>query len=153
MLLLALILVITFGTAPIGADSKVPAINVDASGVALYGYDAVAYFSEHTPVKGDTRFAFTWSGATWLFSTPANRDRFAASPDSYAPQFGGYCSWAVSRNYTADTDPEAFDIVNGKLYLNYSNAVQLRWKLDRAGNIRKAEQNWPRLAAPAKGTK
>jgi hypothetical protein len=153
MLLLALILVITFGTAPIAADGPVPAVSVDASGVALHGYDAVAYFSEHAAEKGDARFAFTWSGATWLFATAENRDRFAESPGSYAPQFGGYCSWAVSRNYTADIDPEAFDIVNGRLYLNYSKAVQLRWKLDRAGNIRKAEQNWPKLAAPAKGTK
>jgi hypothetical protein len=153
MRVLALIFVITFRSAPVGADGPVPAVNVDASGVALHGYDAVAYFSQHAAVKGDARFALTWSGATWLFATASNRDRFADNPASYAPQFGGYCSWAVSRNYTADIEPEAFDVVNGKLYLNYSKAVQLRWKLDRAGNIGKAEQNWPRLVAPAKGTK
>jgi len=148
----ALILTFVINSVGLWAD-PVKAINADAAGLALHGYDAVAYFQAHEAVKGDERFTFNWNGATWRFSSAANRDRFAQNPDAYAPQFGGYCSWAVSRNYTADVDPHAFDIVAGKLYLNYSIAVQLRWKVDRAANIDKAAQNWPKLVAPAKGTK
>ena len=150
MRLLALFLTLTLQS---GASAPVKPVNADPSGLALHGYDAVAYFIDHKAVEGKASFTYAWHGATWRFSTAANRDRFAQAPDAYAPQFGGYCSWAVSRNYTADVDPEAFDVVNGKFYLNYSKMVQLRWKVDRAGNIRNAEQNWPKLVAPARGTK
>jgi hypothetical protein len=127
------------------ADGPVKAINTDESGLALKGFDAVAYFVDGKAVAGLPQFEHQWSGARWRFSTAAHRDRFAQSPETYAPQFGGYCAWAVSRNYTADIDPEAFEIVGGKLYLNYSKLVQLRWKMSREENIRKGEQNWPRL--------
>jgi len=70
---------------------------------------------------------------------------FAADPAKYAPQFGGYCAWAVSRNYTADIDPAAWKIVGGKLYLNYSKGVQQKWETDVTGNLSKAEANWPKL--------
>lgn len=129
----------------VSADGPVKAVNADESGVALKGFDAVAYFVDGKAVPGLPQFEHTWSGTRWRFASAANRDRFAQAPEAYAPQFGGYCAWAVSRNYTADTDPEAFDIVNGKLYLNYSKLVQLRWKMSREENIRKGEQNWPRL--------
>lgn len=122
-------------------------VNVDADGVALHGHDPVAYFTAGKAVLGTTQFEYTWEGATWRFSSAANRDAFAKSPAAYAPQFGGYCAWAVSRNYTADIDPAAFAVVNGKLYLNYSTLVQARWRLDRDGNITKAEANWPGLLA------
>jgi hypothetical protein len=128
-------------------------VNTDASGLALHGYDAVAYFSDGKPVEGSATFEHQWNGATWRFVSAANRDRFAQDPGAYAPQFGGYCAWAVSRNYTADIDPAAFDIVNGKLFLNYSKLVRLRWKVDRAENIRKADHNWPRLTQAVKGAK
>jgi YHS domain-containing protein len=138
---------------PLIADEPVNAVNTDSAGLALKGHDAVAYFTDGRSVKGSTTHEHQWAGATWRFATAENRDRFAQHPEAYAPQFGGYCAWAVSRNYTADIDPEAFDIVNGKLYLNYSKLVQLRWKVQRDVNIRKAEQNWPKLTPPAKGTK
>jgi YHS domain-containing protein len=138
---------------PVAADEPVKPVNTDSAGVALKGYDVVTYFTDGKPVKGSTAHEHHWAGATWRFATPENRDRFAQHPEAYAPQFGGYCAWAVSRNYTAEIDPEAFDIVNGKLYLNYSKLVQLRWKVWRAEYIRKAEQNWPKLTQPAKGTK
>jgi len=149
----ALILALAMTTAGIAADGSVKPVNTDAAGLALHGYDPVAYFVERTPVKGSDTFTYHWNGATWRFASAGNRDRFVASPESYAPQFGGYCAWAVSRNYTADVDPEAFDIVDGKLYLNYSKLVQMRWKVGREGNIRRAEQNWPKLVQQAKGTK
>ena len=125
------------------------AVNVDAEGVALHGHDPVAYFTDGKAVPGAARFEHQWNGARWRFSSAANRDAFAKAPDTYAPQFGGYCSWAVSRNYTADVDPNAFAVVNGKLYLNYSTDVQTRWRVDRDGNITKAEANWPGLRAKA----
>lgn len=135
------------------ADGPVAPVNTDERGLALKGYDAVAYFVEGKPVPGSAEFEHDWNGATWRFVSAANRDRFAEQPEAYAPQFGGYCAWAVSRNYTADVDPEAFDVVNGKLYVNYSKLVQLRWKAGRAENIRRAERNWPKLSQAMKETK
>lgn len=154
MLRTALILTLLIYAAPgAAADDRVNAVNTDRSGAAIKGYDAVAYFSHGKPVKGLPMHQHEWAGAIWRFATAQNRERFAQNPEAYAPQFGGYCAWAVSRNYTADIDPEAFEIANGKLYLNYSKLVQLRWNVNRDENIRKGEQNWPTLAPPAKGTK
>jgi len=115
-------------------------------GVAIRGTDPVAYFEEGRPVPGRPEFAFTWDGATWRFASAANRDRFAASPERYAPAYGGFCAWAVSQGYTAPTDPRAWRIVEGRLYLNYDLSVQRRWERDIPGNIARAETNWPRLA-------
>lgn len=125
-------------------------VNVDAQGVTLHGYDAVAYHTEGRAVPGNSQFEHVWSGATWRFASAANRDRFAASPERYAPQFGGYCAWAVSRNYTADIDPQAFAVVDAKLYVNYSTLVQARWRLDRDANIAAGHKNWPGLRAQAR---
>ena len=144
----------TVGGAALGMAQGPPAaaVKVDAQGVALHGHDAVAYFIVGKAVPGTPRFEHQWNGARWRFSSAANRDAFAKAPEHYAPQFGGYCSWAVSRHYTADIDPNAFIVVNGKLYVNYSTAVQARWQVDRDGNITKAGGNWPGLLAqvPAK---
>lgn len=114
-------------------------------GVALDGYDPVAYFTEGRPVEGRAELRHEWNGAVWHFSTPEHRDLFAADPAKYAPQYGGYCAWAVSQGYTADIDPDAWKIVDGKLYLNYDLEVQKRWEQDVPGNIRKADEQWPRL--------
>lgn len=127
-------------------------INVDAKGVALHGYDAVAYFTDGKAVAGLPQFETAWSGATWRFASAANRDRFARTPEQFAPQFGGYCAWAVSRNYTADIDPNAFAVVDGKLYVNYSSLIQARWRLSRDENIQKGHANWPGLKAQAAGS-
>ena len=148
-----ILLFLTQAVSALAADEPVKPVNTDSAGLALKGYDAIAYFTAGKPVQGSTAHEYQWAGATWRFASAENRERFAQDPEAYAPQFGGYCAWAVSRNYTADIDPQAFDIVNGKLYLNYSKLVQLRWKVQRDQNIRKAEQNWPKLTQPAKGTK
>lgn len=148
---MAAVMVTISAWAGLGAQGPPAApLNVDAQGVTLKGYDAVAYFTEGKAVAGLPQFEFTWGGARWRFATAANRDRFAKAPEQFAPQFGGYCAWAVSRNYTADIDPQAFAVVDGKLYVNYSTFVQARWRLDRAGNIAKGHQNWPGLLAQAK---
>jgi len=112
-------------------------------GTAIDGTDPVAYFTEGRPVEGSSDFTHDWNGATWRFSSAENRARFAANPEAYAPQYGGYCAWAVSQGYTASTDPEAWKIVDGKLYLNYSKSVQTTWERDIAGNIRAGDANWP----------
>ena len=118
-----------------------------ADGAAIRGYDAVAYFTDGKPVKGSAQFEHTWKGAAWRFASAANRDAFAAMPEKYAPQYGGYCAWAVSRNYTASTDPDAWRVADGKLYLNYSKSVQENWAKDVPGNVAKADANWPGIMA------
>ena len=116
-------------------------------GVALDGYDAVAYFTDGRPVEGSKEFTFDWQGASWRFATAAHRDLVAAAPEKYAPQYGGYCAWAVAHGYTADIDPEAWSIVEGRLYLNYSLEVRGKWEQDVPGYIAKGDQNWPGLRA------
>lgn len=113
--------------------------------VALKGYDAVAYFEQAKPVEGSRQYEVQWNGATWRFASAASKQKFLAAPQAYAPQYGGYCAWAVSRNYTADADPHAWKIVGGKLYLNYNRKVQKSWEEDVPGNIAKADANWPKL--------
>ena len=117
------------------------------AGVAIEGTDPVAYFEEGKPVAGSSDFEHEWMGATWRFASAANRDRFAADPEKYAPEYGGYCAWAVSQGYTAKIDPAAWKIVDGKLYLNYSKDVQTQWSADIPGNITKGDANWPKIKA------
>lgn len=112
---------------------------------AIRGYDPVAYFTEGKPVPGDAEFRHDWNGATWLFASRENRDRFAAEPARYAPQFGGFCAFGLSRGYKVGTDPAAFTIHGDKLYLNYSLPVRATWLQDTEAYIRKGESNWKTL--------
>ncbi|MEM7490030.1 MAG: YHS domain-containing (seleno)protein [Pseudomonadota bacterium] len=112
-------------------------------GTAIDGTDPVSYFTEGRPIEGESDITYDWNGATWRFASVENRDLFAAAPEDYAPQYGGYCVWAVSQGYTASTDPEAWNIVDGKLYLNYNMEVQARWEGDIPGHIASADGNWP----------
>jgi YHS domain-containing protein len=114
---------------------------------AISGYDAVAYFTQGKPIKGDKKFSANYKGATWFFASAANRDSFLKDPEKYAPQFGGYCAWAVSQGYTASADPEAWKIVNGKLYLNYDKSIQAKWEKEIPKNINSGDKNWPALLA------
>lgn len=114
-------------------------------GLAIKGYDPVAYFEGSGPIKGNKSFAHTWKGARWLFASEEHRARFAAEPEKFAPQYGGYCAWAVAQGYTADIDPTAWRVVEGRLYLNYDANVQEKWLKDVPGHIRKADENWPKL--------
>lgn len=133
------------GALLLAAKDPVDAVNRGKDGLALKGYDAVAYFKESNAVKGNPSFQHSWMGATWQFSSAANLAEFQANPAKYAPQFGGYCAWAVSKNYTADADPQAWKIVDGKLYVNYNKDVQKMWEKDMGERIRSAESNWPKL--------
>jgi YHS domain-containing protein len=120
-------------------------IDTNWRGLAIGGYDPVAYFTEGRPVEGTSDFTTEWKGATWRFASVAHRDAFVANPDKYAPQYGGYCAWAVAHDKTAAIDPEAWRIVDGKLYLNYSKDIQKQWEQDVPGYIGKADAIWPRL--------
>jgi YHS domain-containing protein len=113
------------------------------SSEAIHGYDPVAYFKEGKPVKGKKEVAFTWKGATWLFSSEQNRTDFKTNPDKFSPQFGGYCAYGVADGHKAPTSPDAWTIVDGKLYLNYDTDVRALWNKDRDGFIKKANGNWP----------
>lgn len=125
------------------AAAQKPEVFSDRAG-AIRGYDPVAYFAEGKPVKGNAQFTHAWKGATWRFASAANRDRFAAAPEKYAPQYGGYCAYGVASGYAVKTEPDAWRVVDGKLYLNYDRGVQASWAKDPAGYIRKADDNWPK---------
>ena len=118
-------------------------VNTDRHGVAVNGYDVVAYFTDMQPVKGTPEFTHEWNGATWQFASASHRDLFAANPEKYTPAYGGYCAWAVSKGSTAPIDPEAWTIVDGRLFLNYSMSIRKKWEADRASRIAMADANWP----------
>lgn len=120
-------------------------INKNAEGVTLKGFDPVAYFTESKPLPGRKEFQYEWSGAKWYFVNQANRESFMKDPAKYAPQYGGYCAYAVSKGYTADISPKAWKIVGGKLYLNNGVIAASLWGRDIPGNIEKAEKNWPEI--------
>jgi YHS domain-containing protein len=138
-LLAALMLVLA--PAPVRAEDEV--FTTEAG--AIRGYDPVAYHLESRAVPGSAALTHEWNGATWRFASEANRALFAADPARYAPAYGGYCAYGTAHGYKVSTDPEAFAIVDGRLYLNYSRPVQLTWNLDRPGYIRRANENWRTL--------
>ena len=128
-----------------GATLAAGPLNLDASGVAIHGYDPVAYFVDIKPVKGRADYSATAQGATYWFSNEANLMAFKADPTKYEPQFGGYCAYGVAKGFKPDIDPTAFKIIDGKLYLNLSPAVQTRWQEDIPGYITQATKNWSTL--------
>lgn len=122
-------------------------VTYQSSGAAINGYDPVAYFTEKKAVKGITSHSFKWNGAEWRFANVENMATFRTAPEKYAPKYGGYCAYAVSRGYTAPTDPDAWSVVDGALYLNYSKGVRSRWNSDQAANIVTGDKNWPGIRA------
>jgi YHS domain-containing protein len=122
----------------------------EKGGVALRGYDAVAYFKDNKPVQGAAEYKAEYKGSTFLFSSAANRDAFAADPSKYAPQYGGWCAYGTAGGYKAATDPAAFSVIGGKLYLNYNQDVRKQWSRDTPGFIAKADRNWPAVSQQSK---
>jgi YHS domain-containing protein len=112
---------------------------------AIRGYDPVAYFKSSKAVKGDKKFAVYYKGANWYFASEENKNEFKAKPSKFEPQYGGYCAYAVSQGYTADTDPDAFAVVDGKLYLNYDEDIAGKWQKKRDEYIKAANANWPKV--------
>jgi len=137
----ALTLAFAFASSALAASE----FNVDANGLGLKGYDPVAYFEEGTAVPGSADYTATNDGVTYQFASAEHRDAFTANPDKYSPQFGGFCAMAAAMGKKFDVEPEAFRVVDGKLYLNVNKKVQAKWLEDVPGNIAKAEQNWPNI--------
>ena len=138
-------LIATLAAAPaLAAAAGAEPVHAEGS-VAIDGTDPVAYFTKGRPVAGDPALSHTWNGATWRFASAANRAAFAAEPESYAPQYGGWCAWAVAEGYLAPTVPEAWAIVDGMLYLDFSRRIQRRWERDIPGHIARGDANWPGL--------
>ena len=122
----------------------------EKEGVAIRGYDPVAYFTEKKAVKGSGAHKAEYGKSTFHFASQGNRDAFAANPARYAPQYNGYCAFGVAGGYKAAIDPAAFTVVDDKLYLNYNRAVQKQWSADIPGFIAKAGKNWPAVARQTK---
>ena len=112
------------------------------NGYAINGYDVVEYFLSAKPVKGDTGIVVVWKDAKWLFANRENAALFTSNPQRYAPQYGGYCAYGLSRGYKAPTMEDAWSIVDQKLYFNYNRDVRKTWDKDQQGYIRKADSNW-----------
>ena len=113
--------------------------------IAIKGYDPVAYFEVGKALQGNKTFTFKWHDMTWYFVSKENLDVFAADPEKYAPQYDGYCAWAMTEAQKAQTDPEVWKIVGGKLYLNCSRSTYEKWIKDIPGNIKKADLNWSKI--------
>lgn len=111
-------------------------------GVAIHGYDPVAYFTDQKPVKGSKSYTATYHGATFYFASVAHRDTFKSDPDRYAPQYGGYCAFGAAEGHKAPTEPGAFSVVNDKLYLNYNSDVMTTWRQDVPGYVKQADARW-----------
>ena len=120
-------------------------INTNAEGVALKGYDAVAYFTQNQAVMGKSEIQDEWMGVRWYFANEEHKQAFIKNPEKYAPQYGGYCAFAVSQGSKADIDPDAWTVIDGKLYLNVNQAVRTRWLQNSAVYIQKADENWSRM--------
>ena len=134
-----------------GAAESAPQVYTESSsGLAIRGTDPVAYFTEGQAVGGDSEYETEYQGATWRFSSAENQELFESDPEAYAPQYGGYCAKALSEGNVVSTDPEAWRIVDDKLYLNYSPAVQAQWLEDIEGNIQLADEMWPNVLVGAK---
>lgn len=123
-------------------DSGAKLINKTAEGLAIKGYDAVAYRTIETAAQGKPEYEFFWNGAKWLFISAENRERFAANPESFAPEYGGYCAWSISQGSVMAADPEVWKVVDGKLYLIQSGMVKEVWEKSQPDLIKKSDENW-----------
>jgi YHS domain-containing protein len=127
------------------AFAEKPVYTEAKSNTALQGYDAVAYFSMSKPVLGSAKYTVSYQGADFYFSSAANRDAFKANPAKFAPQYGGYCAWAVAQGKHAKGDARFWKIVDGKLYLNFNAGIQKKWEKDVPGFIARADKQWPEI--------
>lgn len=143
-LIQSLFSIVAFGSSPVAA------INAE-HGVALKGYDPVAYFTLARPILGSIQHTYSWQGVTYQFTSSENLEQFKAAPERYLPQYGGYCSYAMSLNRLADIDPDRWAIVEGKLYLNNNFFAHSLWSVNKSGNIASADKNWAKWPKTAVG--
>ena len=136
---------------PVGAAAAEDELNVSKGatlsgpGLAVHGYDVVAFFTEAKPMFGTDARAFAHNGGTYRFASQANLDAFKANPSKYEPAYGGFCAYGAALGKKFDGDPRFWKIVDGKLYLNLNGDIQAEWSKDIAGNIAKADTNWGRI--------
>jgi YHS domain-containing protein len=142
MISIAVVAMVALSLAACANSDGVAKVNKTPDGFAVRGFDTVAYFVAQNAVQGEGKYEYAWNGAKWLFSSQENMEKFKQNPEAYAPQFGGYCSYAVSRGYTADADPTAWKIVDGKLYLNYNQGAKEAWEEDQEKSIKDGQKNW-----------
>ncbi len=143
---LSLILLVLGLALPVFAQTKT-LLNLDRDGLAIQGYDPVAFFTDQKPVKGDAKYVFKHEGAVYFFASKEHRDLFKTNPAKYEPVFGGYCAYGVSRNKLVEIDVDAFQIVDDKLLLQYSKSIREDFNKDAKANLAKADANWPALVA------
>jgi len=130
---------------PASAGDMSP-IATTSNGIAIQGYDTVAYFTEGKAIKGSSLYEYDWADAKWWFASSAHREMFAADPDRYMPQFGGFCSGAVTIGMTVPANPEAWAIVDGKLYMVAGSEVDIaEWQAAAAENIKQGNKQWPMI--------
>lgn len=139
----ALLLIALAAPTVASAAKPAPEISTAADRLGAGGYDVTAYFLLGKPVRGDARHQLDYKGATWRFASAEALERFRANPAAYAPQFGGYCAWAVSQHYLAPGDPRQWKVVDGKLYLNANARAKELWEADQADSIVRGHANWP----------
>ncbi len=141
-LLVAFIAIAVLSTVAVAKDL----LNVDSNGVAIQGYDPVAFFTDNRPVKGNAQFQSEYHGAKYYFASAEHKTVFDKEPTKFEPQFGGFCAYGASRGNKAPVKIEAWQIVDGRLLMQYDLDVKNSFNKDQAGNLRKADQNWPGLA-------
>jgi YHS domain-containing protein len=139
------VLVLLAALAMAASPALAEKVNVDRDGIAIHGYDPVAYFTEGRPVEGRAEVTAEHGGAIYRFASAEHRDMFRADSERFAPRYGGFCAYGVAQGYTPDIDPNAWAVVDDRLYLNLNPAIQRRWQQDVPGYIEKADANWPRL--------
>ena len=120
-------------------------VNKGEDGVAVKGYDVVAYFDQKKPIKGDPKYSYEYNGAKYNFVSSGHLAVFAKSPEAYLPQYGGYCAVGTSMGHKADIDPESWAVIDNKLYLNSSKGAQKLFDKDPNAAIKRADQNWAKL--------
>ncbi|MGH1419021.1 MAG: YHS domain-containing (seleno)protein [Hyphomicrobiaceae bacterium] len=146
LVFLAMVSLIIVSLSRGNADSAPHGTVFTKNGIAIRGYDPVAYFTENAAKKGFAKYKLEFQRTTWYFSSQENRELFDDDPLKYFPQYGGYCAWAVAAKGQAfSIDPTAWRIVDGKLYLNYSHDIQRKWEADIPGFIAKGDEKWPAL--------
>jgi hypothetical protein len=132
----------SFAVMCVAAAADEPAVYAPG-GVALSGYDAVSYFEQPHPVRGFPQHAIRWRGATWYFASPESLTAFEMNPSAYAPQFGGYCTYSVARGRTASAAPDAYVLIDGRLYLMHTAEMLEDMRDDMPVLIEEAQSHWP----------
>ena len=126
-------------------DMTMMRIDKDMNGVAIKGYDPVAYFTDGKAEMGKSDYSYKWNEAEWHFANADHLKMFKENSGKYAPQYGGFCAYGVAKNACGTTDPTAWKIVDGKLYLTTNKEIEMKWEKNMMGNIKKGDENWMML--------